>query len=112
MAIKKARKIQRIVLEEKKETSRRTSKQLPPDEYEDEIPAKEIELDDSTKIVISVKRRGEYGLPYADIRLFVHNEVFTGFTKKGVTFPVELLLDMVASLQEAADECEEKGLLE
>ena len=114
MAIKKARKIQRISLEKpvSKPTQKTQAEQLPPDEYEDEIPAKEVVLDDEVKFVVSVKRMGEFGLPYVDVRTYVSNKRFTGFTKKGVTFPLETLIEMISTLQEAFDECERKGLIE
>ena len=55
---------------------------------------------------------GNLGLPYVDIRLFVDNDRYTGFTKKGISFPVEYLLEVVDSLKEAFDESDEKGLFE
>ena len=85
MAIKVARKIQRTPIEvvstpEKEE--KKSKKTLPPDEYKDEIPPKEIVLDENGKLVISVKRGGEFGLPCVDIRHYATTERFTGFTKK------------------------------
>ena len=114
MAIKVARKIKRTFVEpEQKKTVGKTSKsegRLPPDEYKDEIEPKEIVLDENGKLIISVKRGGEYGLPCVDIRHYVTTERFTGFTKKGVNFPLELLLELVDTLREVSDECDRKGL--
>lgn len=114
MAIKVARKIKRTFVEsEQKKTGKKTSKsegRLPSDEYEDEIEPKEIVLDENGKLVISVKRGGEYGLPCVDIRHYVTTNRFTGFTRKGVNFPLELLLELVYTLREVSDECEKKGL--
>lgn len=118
MAIKVARKIQRTpitedkpeVKKEEKKKSEKTEKQLPPDEYKDEIEPKEIVLDETGKLVISVKRGGDYGLPHVDIRHYVTTERFTGFTKKGVNFPLEFLLELLDMLQEVSDECDRKGL--
>lgn len=114
MAIKVARKIKRTFVEpEQKKTVEKTSKRegrLPPDEYEDEIEPKEIVLDENGKLIISVKRGGEYGLPCVDIRHYVTTERFTGFTKKGVNFPLELLLELIDTLREVSDECDRKGL--
>lgn len=121
MAIKVARKIQRTPIvekapepkkdpkkeEKKKEKSRL---ELLPDEYKDEVTPREIILDDTGKLVISVKRGGEYGLPHVDIRHYVTTERFTGFTKKGVNFPLELLLEVMDLLHEVSDECDRKGL--
>lgn len=114
MAIKVARKIKRTLVEpEQKKTVEKTSKsegRLPSDEYKDEIEPKEIVLDENGKLVISVKRGGEYGLPCVDIRHYVTTERFTGFTRKGVNFPLELLLELVDTLREVSDECDRKGL--
>jgi len=113
MAIKVARKIKRTFVEPEQKTVEKTSKsegRLPSDEYRDEIEPKEIVLDENGKLVISVKRGGEYGLPCVDIRHFVTTERFTGFTRKGVNFPLELLLELVDILREVSDECEKKGL--
>ena len=114
MAIKVARKIKRTFVEpEQKKTVEKTSKSegsLPSDEYKDEIEPKEIVLDENGKLVISVKRGGEYGLPCVDIRYYVTTERFTGFTRKGVNFPLELLLELIDTLREVSEECEKKGL--
>ena len=117
MAIKVARKIQRTPIVEEKKPEKTTKKQeetkkipLPPDEYKDEIEPKEIKLDETGKLVISVKRGGDYGLPHVDIRHYVTTERFTGFTKKGVNFPLEFLLELLDMLQEVSDECDRKGL--
>lgn len=118
MAIKVARKIQRTPIVEKvpekkqkdKEETKSKSRELPPDEYKEEIPSKEIVLDETGKLVISVKRGGDYGLPHVDIRHFVTTERFTGFTKKGINFPLEFLYELIDLLQEVSDECDRKGL--
>ena len=116
MAIKVARKIQRTAIvekapepkkEEKKEKSRL---ERLPDEYKDEVTPREIVLDETSKLVISVKRGGDYGLPHVDIRHFVTTERFTGFTKKGVNFPLEFLLELMDLLHDVSDECDRKGL--
>lgn len=113
MGIKVARKIKRTVVttpeKTKKEEVKKTSK-LPSDEYKDEIEPREIELDENGKLVISVKRGGDYGLPCVDIRYFATTERYTGFTKKGVNFPLELLYDLVDILREVSDECDERGI--
>ena len=117
MAIKVARKIQRTpIVEEKPEPKKQEQKQeekpkkLPPDEYKDEIPPKEIVLDETGKLVISVKRGGDYGLPHVDIRHYVTTERYTGYTKKGINFPLEFLYELVDLLNEVSDECDRKGL--
>lgn len=116
MAIKVARKIKRTFVEEKpvevkkEEKKSKKTDNLPPDEYKDEIEPKEIVLDENGKLIVSVKRGGDYGLPHVDIRHYVTTERFTGFTKKGVNFPLELLYEILDVLKEVSDECEEKGL--
>lgn len=85
---------------------------LPPDEYKDEIEPIEIKLDDTGKLIISVKRGGEFGLPKVDIRFFATTEVYTGFTKKGVNFNLDKLPKLKAILCDVIEECDEKGLFE
>lgn len=85
---------------------------LPSDEYKDEIEPIEIKLDDTGKLVISVKRGGEFGLPKVDIRLFATTEVYTGFTKKGINFNLDKLPKLKAILCDVIEECDEKGLFE
>ena len=102
-----------IEVEEPKKT-RKSCKdnKLPSDEYKDEIEPIEIKLDDTGKLVISVKRGGEFGLPKVDIRLFATTEVYTGFTKKGINFNLDKLPKLKAILCDVIEECDEKGLFE
>ena len=85
---------------------------LPSDEYRDEIPPKEVLLteDGNNKLVVSVKRGGEFGLPKVDIRLFVTSDVYTGFTKKGINFNLNRLPKLKSLLCDVIEECDEKGL--
>ena len=113
MGIKVANKIKRTPIVEKTPEVKKEEKkarELPPDDYRDEIVPKELVLDETTKLVISVKRGGDYGLPHVDIRHFVTTERFTGFTKKGINFPLEFLLELMDMLHEVSDECDRKGL--
>lgn len=96
---------------EKKESKKKT-KELPADVYKDEIEPIDLEIDETRKFVISVKRGGEFGLPMCDVRQYQTTELYTGFTKKGINFPVELLPDLIELLQVAYGECEEKKLIE
>ena len=95
---------------EKKESKKK--KDLPADVYKDEIEPIDLEIDETRKFVISVKRGGEFGLPMCDVRQYQTTELYTGFTKKGINFPVELLPDLIELLQVAYGECEEKNLIE
>lgn len=97
----------------KEEKKNKTSKsKLPPDEYKDEIEPIDIYVDETRKFVISVKRGGELGLPMCDLRQFQTTDLYSGFTKKGINLPIELLPDLIEVLQTAYEQCEEKGLLE
>lgn len=96
--------------EEKKTRKKNNEGKLPPDTYKDEITPLELEVDENRKFVLSVKRGGDDGLLMCDIRQFNTTEMYTGFTKKGITFPTELLLDLMELLQEVHSECEEKEL--
>lgn len=98
--------------EPKKETQKKSKKDLPADVYKDEIEPIDLKIDDTRKFVLSVKRGGEFGLPMCDIRQYQTTELYTGFTKKGVNFPLEHLPDLIELLQVVYSECEEKGLLE
>ena len=97
----------------KKETkeTKKKKKELPEDVYKDEIEPIELEIDETRKFIVSVKRGGEFGLPMCDIRQFQTTELYTGFTKKGVNFPIELLPDLIEILHVAYGACEEKELL-
>lgn len=97
---------------EKKEAPKKETKKLPPDTYIEEFDPIEIEVDETRKFVISVKRGGEFGLPMCDLRQYQTTDMYTGFTKKGVNFPVELLPELIDSLREVCDRCEEKELIE
>ena len=82
-----------------------------PDEYKEEFPSSDILLNDEVKLVIQCKRGGEMGLPFVDIRTYVCNDNYTGFTKKGITLPVDKLNELVTKLSQLYKNCEEKGLL-
>ena len=85
---------------------------LPPDAYKDEINPLEIEVDETRKFVLSVKRGGEFGLPMCDVRQYQTTELYTGFTKKGINFPIVLIPDLIEQLQAVYEECEEKSLFD
>lgn len=99
-------------VEEKKPRKSNKGNKLPPDEYKDEIPPKEIVLDENGKLVISLKRGGEDGLPRVDIRYFATTDIYTGFTKKGVNFDLNYLTDLMEVLNDVFDEADEKELFE
>lgn len=99
-------------VKETKKSQKSKKKDLPSDAYKDEIEPIELVIDETRKFVISVKRGGEFGLPMCDVRQYQTTELYTGFTKKGVNFPLDHLPDLIELLQVAYSECEEKGLTE
>lgn len=92
-------------------STKKSKKELPADVYKDEIEPIDLEIDETRKFVISVKRGGEFGLPMCDVRQYQTTELYTGFTKKGINFPIELVPDLIELLQVAYGECEEKKLV-
>lgn len=87
---------------------------LPPDTYEDEFEPVEIPIDETRKLVFSVRRGGEFGLPdvNVDIRQYQTTEVYEGFTKKGFHVPVEMIEDLQQALEVVKKECKKRKLIE
>lgn len=101
-----------LAMQKKEEPKKREKNLLPPDRYTDEIPPKAIEVDEKKKLIISVKRDEDLGLPHVDIRWFSMTERYTGYTKKGVAFPLEYLPLVIGYLEAVMRECDEKDLFE
>ena len=95
-----------------KETAEKKDKKskLPPDAYKDEVTPLELYIDETMKLVFTVKRGGDLGLPRVDIRQFVTTDTYQGFTKKGINFPLEFLLDFIETVDRLNTECDEAGL--
>ena len=85
-------------------------KNMPSDEYKDLLPPIEMPVDDTRKFILSVKRGGEFGLPMIDLRQYQTTELYTGVTKKGLNFPIELIPDLIDYLQKMYEAGEEKDL--
>jgi metal-dependent HD superfamily phosphatase/phosphodiesterase len=83
---------------------------LPPDKYAPLIENRELQVTDNMKLVFSVSRAGDEGLPHIDIRTFITSEAYTGMTKKGINFPMEFLQDFKEIINDIDEECEEKGI--
>ena len=82
-----------------------------PDEYRDCIEKKELQLNENTKLVFSVRRKDDdLGLPWVDIRIYVVSPEYTGFTKKGISFPLERLEEFQEVIEKIDSECDEKGV--
>lgn len=93
--------------------SKKTGKNsLPSDEYKDEFEPLEMPVDENRKFILSVKREPDLGLPCADVRQYMTTEKYTGFTKKGINFPIELIPELIEELQHLYEKCEEKGLFD
>lgn len=101
-----------VETKESKAHTKSHKNELPSDEYKDLIPPTEIVLNDKGKLVISVKRGGELGLPKVDIRLFMTTATYTGFTQKGVNFDLSKLPDLNSILFEVSEVCEKMHLFE
>lgn len=108
--LKKKPVLSKTVTKQKEQEKKK--KTLPPDTYKDEIEPIEVVIDESRKFIFSVKRGGEFGLPCVDFRQYSTTEAYTGFTKKGVNFPLEYLCDIIDALQSVQESCEEKGIQE
>lgn len=76
---------------------------LPKDEYTAEmVEVVSNNLDDSKHYVLSVIRQGDLGLPVLDIRQFVNTDKYSGYTRKGVSIPLEqldLLLEKLTKIR-------------
>jgi metal-dependent HD superfamily phosphatase/phosphodiesterase len=85
------------------------AEKLPPDTYAPMLEARELQISDTAKLVFSVSRKGEDGLPHIDIRLHVTSEQYTGLTKKGITFNTEYLYDFMEIVNDMNKELEKLG---
>ena len=82
-----------------------------PDTYSDCIEKKVLQLNETTKLVFSVRRKNDdVGLPWVDIRVFVNSDEYTGPTKKGISFPLERLDEFQELIETINEECDEKGV--
>lgn len=82
-----------------------------PDTYKDCIKKKELQLNENTKLIFSVRRKDDdLGLPWVDIRVFVNSPEYTGPTKKGISFALERLDEFQGLIEEINAECDEKGV--
>lgn len=83
---------------------------IPGNEYPLMLEPKEFVLDKKRKIILSVKRAGDYGLVCLDVRQYSTTEEYTGFTKKGVNMPIEFIHDLIEQLCQIELECERNNL--
>ncbi len=85
---------------------------LPSDEYRNEFKPFELAISDSVKLVFSVARKGDLGLPHFDVRLFATTDRYSGPTKQGINLSVDKLLDFSAIIQDLVDKCDDYGFFE
>ena len=78
-------------------------------DFIDLIEKKELQVSDSSKLIFSVSKKGEDGIPYADIRHHLTSDTHTGLTKQAIRFPLEYLLDFIEIIDCVNNECEEGG---
>lgn len=90
----------------------KASKTLPPDTYTPLMDTQELVVDETRKFVINVQRGGEEGLPCVDIRTFQTTEAYSGFTRKGINFPLGLLPDLIRALEDVSDGADKKKLFD
>ena len=83
------------------------------DEYrEPEFNDIRITIDEYKDINFSVKRMGDLGLPYLDMRFFLKTDRYTGFDgKRGLCFPVEKMRDVIDTLEWVYKQCWKKDLI-
>ena len=55
-------------------------------------------------------RYGDDGLPYVFITTYQESPLYTGYTKKGIHFPLEMLEEFQFELNYVDEECSERGL--
>lgn len=87
-------------------------KELPPDTYAPLLDTQELVVDEARKFVFNVQRGGEDGLPCVDIRTYQTTEAYTGFTRKGINFPLEMLPDIIRILEEVSEAADKKKLFD
>jgi hypothetical protein len=89
----------------------RSNRKMQPDIYRhDEFDPVQIIVDENSKLHFSVKRGGDLGLPRIDIRHYMTTQMFEGFTQKGINIPIEMIPNIIETLQWIDSVCRLKGL--
>ena len=120
--VKKLQKPEQQVSEAPKKTKKQENK-LPPDEYRPMFEPIRILVRDtpSTKditkrvkqyVELSVKRfDDDEALPFVWIQMYQEADFYTGYLKgKTVHFPLEMLYDIMDSLDNLSEECDRRGI--
>lgn len=100
------------IIKPKVKAQKKSRKKLPPDDYTPMMESLELIVDENRKFVFNVQRGGDEGLPCVDFRTYSTTEAYTGFTRKGVNFPLDLLPDVIRMLEEVSENAEKEGLYE
>ena len=108
MIIRRAKKVTpKVSKEAQTSVKQREMRKKYPDEYRAEIPSKELVVNRSLKLVFQLRRQGEFGLPFVDIRHYITTDKYVGFTKQGITLPASLIGEFVKYVVEIKDYCHE-----
>ena len=108
MIIRRAKKVTpKVSKEAQTSVKQREMRKKYPDEYRAEIPSKELVVNDHLKLVFQLKRQGEFGLPFVDIRHYITTDRYVGFTKQGITLPASLMDEFTKYVMEINDYCDE-----
>lgn len=80
--------------------------------YESVVKPVILQVSDEMKLVISVKKdnKSEDSTTRIDIRQYITTDFYTGYTKKGINFPIELFDEFRELLEEVNNACEKKGV--
>ena len=113
MKLKVVKKITTIVAQEIAPDENTLAGKLPPDTYQPMLPPRVLQLDSNNLLVLQVRRGGDEGLPEVDIRTKTKNKDNEyHFTRKGFTFPVEVLEEFSDTCLRLFDDVEEHNILE
>lgn len=110
MIIRRKKVTPRVSKEAQESVKQREMRKKYPDEYRAEIPSKELVVNDHLKLVFQLRRQGEFGLPFVDIRHYITTDKYVGFTKQGITLPASLMDEFTKYVTEINDYCDEHSL--
>lgn len=119
MKLKPKKRQSRVEFQEVKEevkSRKKSENKLPPDEYPVVLEKKILvrQADFRQYLEISVKRyENDEENPYmCQITMAQESERYTGRLKgKTIYLPIESVIDLIDTLSEVLDECEEKGII-
>lgn len=77
--------------------------------YEDLIPQQKLNIADGIDLVFSVSK-AEDGDPHVDIRTYIQTEKYSGPTKKGINFNIEMLESFREILDAIEEDLQKRGI--